>query len=221
MRLFAAVRPSDDALAHLERALDAVRGGPGGRPRGGLRWTPPQDRHVTLAFYGEVPEGFLDELAADLAGVAAATAPFAATLAGAGVFDSRTLWVGCTGDGWGPLMTAAGRVGAELLGRPADGRNRPHLTVARTGRARPAGRRGGDRRGSRDGAGARSGAVHPGAGDPEVGRPEALAHALALYRDPDWPVREVELVASRLGAGPGGTALHTVVHVAAVGAVAG
>lgn len=234
MRLFAAVRPPDDALDHLEGALASVRGGPAARPRpgqAGLRWTPPADRHVTLAFFGQVPEGYLDELAVALDDVARATVPFEASLAGAGLFDRRTLWIGCTGDGWTALMTAAGAIGSEVAGRPADGRNRPHLTVAR---ARPgSGGRDARRASGRDrGRGLRAGlgAGH-GAGVGRGDRPTApaersvdpatLAHALALYRGPVWTVREVELVASRLGAGPGGSPVHDVVHRSGLGPVAG
>lgn len=222
MRLFAAVRPPEDVLGHLEGALASVRGGPAERPRpgrSGLRWSPPADRHVTLAFFGEVPEGYVDDLAAALDVVAAAACPFEASLAGAGLFDRRTLWIGCTGDGWAGLMTAAGEAGGEITGRPADGRNRPHLTVARAraGAGRGEGRRGGSR--------GRALGDHrvdgPGTGTGDQADPAALAHALALYRGPAWTVREVELVASRLGAGPGGSARHDVVHRCALGAVAG
>lgn len=225
MRLFAAVRPPDDALDHLEGALASVRGGPAARPRPGrtgLRWTPPADRHVTLAFFGEVPEGSVEELAEALDAVALAARPFEASLAGAGLFDGRTLWVGCTGDGWTGLMAAAGEVGAEVAGRAADRRNRPHLTVARAraGAGRGDGRRGSSRDRGRPlgvGRGDRSSAaVGETAADPAV-----LAHALALYRGPVWTVREVELVASRLGAGPGGSPVHDVVHRSLLGAVAG
>ncbi|NLE72809.1 MAG: RNA 2',3'-cyclic phosphodiesterase [Actinomycetales bacterium] len=204
MRLFAAVRPPADVLDHLETALASVRAGTEPGPgRGPLRWTPPADRHVTVAFYGEVPQGRLDEVAQALDAAASQVAPFAASLSGAGLFDGRTLWVGCTGEGWAPLMAAAGDVGVGL-GRPADRRSRPHLTIARarqgggrqgTGRARP----GGDRR-------------RPGGPDPA-----ALAHALALYRGPGWTVGEVALVESHLGAGPGGSPRHDVVHVAPLG----
>src|SRR5665648_529905 len=58
MRLFAAVTPPDDVLEHLETALASVRGG----RVSGLRWTLPEARHITLAFYGEVPEGYLDDV---------------------------------------------------------------------------------------------------------------------------------------------------------------
>jgi len=218
MRLFAAVHPSLRALEHLETAVDSVRGP--GRP--GLRWTPPEGRHVTLAFYGEVGEGFLEDLAQALDDVGGAHPCFPAALRGAGVFEGRTLWVGCSGDGWLPLMTAAGRVGAEVLGRAPDGRSRPHLTVARAnGRLRAErGRRGrrADRAPSRVGRRGPAVGRRGPAGDAE---PAALAHALALYTGPTWAVEEVALVRSRPGAGPGGGPLYDVVHRSPLRPVAG
>jgi len=212
VRLFAAVRPPVDVLDHLEGALASVRAGTEPGPgRGPLRWTVPEDRHVTVAFYGEVPGGRLDEVAQALDDAAAGLAPFAAGLAGAGLFDGRTLWVGCTGDGWSPLMAAAGGIGTTLLGRPVDRRSRPHLTVARSraggGRGPRGGLRGGPRRGPGHGRRGPEGGVDPA----------ALAHALALYRGPRWTVAEVALVESHLGAGPGGSPRHDVVHVARLG----
>jgi len=224
MRLFAAVRPPDAVLGHLEVALTSVRGGPAAQPRAsrtGLRWNRPEDRHVTLAFFGEVPEGYVGELATALDAVAAAAQPFDASLAGSGLFDRRTLWIGCSGTGWAGLMAAAGAVGAEIVGRPADAHSRPHLTVARArpGSGRDDGRRVSDRRRGRAAGDAHTRAA-PRA-PASAADPASLAHALALYRGPVWTVREIELVASQLGAGPGGGPRHDVVHRSTLGAVAG
>lgn len=199
MRLFAAVTPPDNVLEHLETALASVRGGQAFE----LRWTLPEARHITVAFYGEVPEGYLDDVVSAQDDVAAAHRSFEAALRGAGLFDGRTLWVGCSGDGWGPLMPAAGQVGTDLLGRAEDRRSRPHLTVARVpGRGRGT-------RGPARGAG------------PDTVDPAVLAHALALYAGPTWTVDEVALMSSRPGAGPGGSPRYDVVHRSALAAVAG
>ena len=193
MRLFAAVRPPDVVLDHVDMALNSVRGGVAD-PRSGVRWTAADARHVTLAFYGEVPQGYVEELSVALDGIAQATAPFDASLRGAGLFDGRTLWIGCSGVGWGPLMSAATQVGTGLLGRAEDRRSRAHLTVARMG-----GRRG----------------RHSGGTDPA-----AYAHALALYTGPSWTVGEIVLVCSTLGAGVGGSPAHDIVHRSELQAVA-
>lgn len=202
MRLFAAVVPPPVALDHLERALDSVRAALGTDARdvrGPLRWTVPEDRHLTVAFYGDVPEGYLDELSLALDRATATTPPFELSLRGAGLFDRRTLWIGCGGE-TGPLadlMAAAVDVGREVLGRTDDRvRSRAHLTVARVrGQAhRATGRpsRSGDTSATQDDLG-------------------ALVHALAVYQGPAWTVQEVALVASELGGGPSGSPRHTVV----------
>lgn len=209
MRLFAAVQPPLDALDHLERALGSVRGAADpGDTRGPVRWTSADDRHLTLAFYGEVPDGRLEELSAELTATVAGAEPFPVTLRGAGVFDHRTLWIGCA-DPDGRLAALSARavaLGEELLGRRDDRvRSRAHLTVGRVrDRARTRERRG------------RGRAAAPGGVDVV-----SLVHALAVYDGPRWDVAEVVLVSSRLGAGDGGHPAHDVVHRAALGAVAG
>lgn len=211
MRLFAAVAPPPEVLDHLERALEMVRAGLGQDAldvRAPLRWTVPEDRHLTVAFYGDVPEGYVEDLALALERVTASVRPFEVGLRGAGVFDHRTLWIGCGGD-TGPLadlMAAAVDVGRDVLGRTDERvRSRAHLTVARVRNdARGASRRSrrGDETSPRD----------------DVG---ALAHALAVYQGPTWRVDEVVLVASELGAGPAGSPRHAVVSRFPLSAVAG
>lgn len=185
MRLFAAIRPPEHVLRHLELALDVVGGtgdGSGGAPR--LRWTPGADRHVTLAFYGDVPQGAVDEVDAALARAAASSRAFDLSLRGAGVFDHRVVWIGVQGDvdALAGLVGGAVRLGEEVLGRhDPRPRSRAHLTVARLA----------DRSGSRrvpDRAG--------GAAD--------LVRAMAVYEGPRWSVEDVVLVESRPGHGRSG-----------------
>lgn len=211
MRLFVAVVPPAPVLDHLDRALESVRGGADpDDARGPLRWTPSDQRHLTLAFYGDVPDGALDDIANELSRVAAATGPFELSLRGAGVFDNRTLWVGCGGDTdrLGALTAEAVKVGRDVVGRGDERvRSRAHVTVARVP-GREHGRQARQRRGSGDAA--------------VVPRDVALlAHALAVYQGPPWPVREIALIASRLGAGPGGHPLHTTLALLPLRAVAG
>lgn len=223
MRLFAAVQPPPAVLDHLERALELARGG-GDQGRGPLRWTPPEDRHLTLAFYGGTPEGQVEELAAALASVAARTPPFEIALRGAGVFDRRTLWTGVQGDTGvlTGLMAEAGDLGAELLGRTDDRtRSRAHLTVARvrsaarrTPRTRPPSGHGA-------GQGAGHGAGHGSGRAGATADVAALAHALAVYQGPSWTVGEIVLMSSVLGEGPSGGPRHDVVERFPLAAVAG
>lgn len=180
MRLFAALLPPEPVLDHLEDALAVVRSGPADL----LRWVPRENLHVTLAFYGEVPDGALDDVAVALADGVRGAGPergVAAELRGCGTFGGRTLWVGVGGEvqALRGLMDTAAAAG----GLPEGERRRPHLTVARSGRR------------------SRELDVGPAAG------------ALSVYRGPTWVADEVALVSSRLGEGRGGGPMYRVEHV--------
>ena len=179
--MFVALVPPDPVRAHLEAALGAVRdAGPG------LRRTPPEQWHVTLAFLPGVDDAALPELDERLARAAARSAPVDTAVAGAGAFPrpsrAGVLWAGVDDPG-GALRLLAARARAAARRSGVDvgrGPFRAHLTLART--SRPADLR------------------------------EAV-QALAGYRGPAWRVEEVRLVASRLGAGPGGRPEHGTVAV--------
>ncbi|OLT46331.1 RNA 2',3'-cyclic phosphodiesterase, partial [Cellulosimicrobium sp. CUA-896] len=136
MRLFAALYPDDAAAAHLDLALGGVRAHeqvrPGGAPL--VRWVPREQWHVTVSFFGEVPDGAVPDLTAALAEAAALTPPLVLALRGAGVFDRRVLWVGVGGDSDGLRALSAGAAAAaEDVGVHGDRRprRRAHVTVAR------------------------------------------------------------------------------------------
>ena len=187
MRLFVAVVPPVPVREHLELALASVRGAHDSR--GPLRWAPAEDRHLTLAFYGEVSAGQAEDLSAGLDRVADQHAPFEVRLRGAGVFDRRIFWIGCGGDvaALGALTAGCVELGESVTGRQDHRvRSRSHLTVARVrgqSRARPAGW-----------------APRPTGPDDVAG----LAHALAVYEGPSWRVDQIVLISSRPGEGPSG-----------------
>lgn len=209
MRLFAAVRPPGAVLSHLAAALTSVGLGPGTPGEAGpVRWTSPENWHLTLAFYGAVPEGGIHDLDDALATAAAQAAPFDVRLRGAGVFAHRTLWVGLAGDvePMVALCAAARDAGTGVTTWEDERvRARPHLTVARStagrGRGRPGGR---ERRGGR------------ATEDPLAGP----VHALSLYEGPTWTVEELHLVRSEPGRGRGGGPLYTDLARHALGPVA-
>lgn len=202
MRLFTAVYPSAAASAHLDLALGGVGGSAVADPGAGLRWVAKEQRHVTVAFHGEVPDGAVPGYVDALAGAVADLPPFELELAGGGSFGGRTLWVGVSGalETLRRLAAAVEEAAADA-GLPADDRagGRPHLTVARASASRAGrGARPGER-GSRRPRGRADDAASP------------LAHwarALAVYRGPAWEVAAVHVVASRLGEGRSGGPLH-------------
>lgn len=225
MRLFASIRPSEEAREHLVAALRPIRDGNGPL----LRWTDPDQWHLTLAFYGERPDGSVDDLAAHIGVAAGGVRPLDVHLRGAGSFSGRTLWIGVGGDTAELRHLMAGCTDEE----DARDRRRAHLTVARS-RATERGGRGGDRRsGGRrpagvGGAGGRRGQGRRGdhgrgnhsrggrdgsrpAGHPESFLLDDLVRALSVYEGPSWRATEIELVQSRLGEGRSGGPLHEVV----------
>jgi 2'-5' RNA ligase len=132
MRLFAAVLPPADVVRELAPEVDALQRMPGADA---LRWTGRPGWHFTLAFYGEVAEDVVPDLAERLRRAARRTGPFPLSLHGGGHFGGRALWVGAAGD-VETMRLLADR--AEAAGRKAGvemeehRRYRPHLTVARS-----------------------------------------------------------------------------------------
>lgn len=187
MRLFAAVYPTRAAREHLVSALREVREITGTA----LRWGDPEQWHVTLGFYGDQPEGAVPDLAEHLSAVARQNAPLATSLRGAGSFSGTTLWMGLGGQSerLTDLMHACSLDPAERA------RQRAHLTVARMSRAERTRKAREQRRRSRT-------IARPG---PEL---SDVVHALSVYRGPEWTVSEIRLVASVLGEGRSGGALH-------------
>jgi len=202
VRLFTAVYPSEAALGSLDLAVAKL-------PSSSLRWVPREQWHVTLAFHGEVPDGAVDDYAAQLQNVLAGIRSFDAALAGGGSFGGRTLWTGIgVGAAQMRTLSQATNEAAAAAGIREDHRagSRPHLTLARV----RTGQGDRNRRGDRGGRGDRS--RHSGRGghngvdsSPAIAD---LARALAVYQGPTWLVGEVGIVASKLGAGPHGGPLH-------------
>ncbi len=123
--------PPGSALDHLDGALRRLRDRPGAP-----RWVGRDLQHVTLAFFGEVPEATVPALTAAV-GDALAVAEVHLRLTGAGTFpakgDPRVLWVGVDGDveELAELAAAAAEAGRSV-GVPIERRAyRPHVTVGR------------------------------------------------------------------------------------------
>jgi RNA 2',3'-cyclic 3'-phosphodiesterase len=129
VRLFVAVTPAQDAVDELWSAVSVLR-----QTRPELRWTRPEQWHLTLAFLGEVDDRARLEVMERLGRAAGRHPPLALALAGAGRFGDRVLWTRVTGD-VAPLCRLAESVRAAVRRArlPVEDRPyRPHLTLARS-----------------------------------------------------------------------------------------
>jgi RNA 2',3'-cyclic 3'-phosphodiesterase len=165
VRLFAAVVPPDDVVADL----DAVRADHRDEV---LAWTLPEQWHITLAFYGQVEDKRVPDLKARLTRAAKRYRTLSLALEGAGRFDGRTLWIGCSGDiaTLRDISRSAVAAGRRVGAPSADDafRFRAHVTLARARR-------------------------------PVDLRPYVAG--LDAFRSRSWTVDAVSLVRSHLGAG--------------------
>lgn len=196
MRVFCSIRPSADAVDHLDAALDAVRD----RTGRALHWGDPDQWHLTVAFTPQLPDGAVEDALDHLAQVAAAHGPMRLHLAGAGVFSGRTLWIGVGGE----VDALAALMREDLLGEQDRERRRAHLTVARVSARAPRPRR-------------RRYRGEPAEPDPTELVLAEVVRAMSVYRGPVWKTGELELVSSRLGAGRSGGPLHEVLGVVPLG----
>lgn len=128
VRLFVAVALPATIRAALVPLTEELRG---------ARWIPADQRHLTLRFLGDTPEGHLDDLRARLAGVSAP--PFSVAVTGTGVFPprpsrrspARVLWAGLSPAA--PVIALKTALDAALDADPEE-RGRPfspHVTLAR------------------------------------------------------------------------------------------
>ncbi len=128
MRLFVALTPPGEVVEELRASTEALR-----RLVPDLRWTRPEQWHVTLAFLGEVADDVADELARRLSRAAARHPPLSLLLGGGGRFGHQVLWTRVQGDREGlrrladSVRAAARRSRLPMEQRPY----RPHVTLAR------------------------------------------------------------------------------------------
>jgi len=155
-----------------------------------LRWSVPEQWHLTLAFLPEVTDRHTDELLERLERAASRRKSLDLRLAGAGAFphpgQAKVLWTGVEHDGEelmrlaGGVRAAGAKSGIEVGGR----RFHPHLTLARLSVAA------------------------------DVTR---WLRVLDEYSGPSWQADEVHLIASYLGQGRNGTARHEVREIFTLG----
>jgi len=127
LRLFAAIPIPDDVATRL---VALMRGLPG------ARWTPRENLHLTLRFFGDLDEPGAEDLDAAIDAAVSPLAPFALRLKGAGFFggaDPHAVWVGVD-DASGALVRLADACerAARSVGLKAETRRfAPHVTLAK------------------------------------------------------------------------------------------
>jgi RNA 2',3'-cyclic 3'-phosphodiesterase len=131
VRLFLAV----ELAAELRDALDAAIA-PLRELAPELAWVPPEKRHLTLKFLGDVPEERADTVAAFARQAARRHRAFSMHLAGIGAFPNfrraRVVWIGVEQEPRLELLHHDLEVAGEAQGFEIEGRAfRPHVTLAR------------------------------------------------------------------------------------------
>lgn len=130
MRLFVAAELPASHRAALADVCESGR-------RGGVRWVPGDNVHLTLKFLGDVDEELVPKIEEALAAVAAPAEPFALSLSGCGCFPNarapRVIWLGLAeGAGEAAALAAAVDRALEPLGFGREKRPfKPHLTIGR------------------------------------------------------------------------------------------
>ena len=130
MRLFLAIDPGEECRSRLASVVAAVRAS-----SSGVRWVRDGKLHVTLAFFGDVPEAHVDDLRTAARQVVVRHQPFPASVSGSGVFPDwrrpRVVWLGL-GDN-SQMMQLGNEIGvmSTALGFPPDHPFRAHLTIGR------------------------------------------------------------------------------------------
>jgi RNA 2',3'-cyclic 3'-phosphodiesterase len=128
LRLFAAVDVPEGQRKSIESATAPLHAD---LPQ--ARWTKPEQWHLTLKFFGQVPEDRLPQLIESIGLATQGTGLIESALEDLGAFPSvrraRVLWVGLA-DPELKLKTLAERIGSEC-GYPPEERFKAHLTLAR------------------------------------------------------------------------------------------
>ncbi|MGH4016701.1 MAG: RNA 2',3'-cyclic phosphodiesterase [Pseudonocardiaceae bacterium] len=181
MRLFVALTPPGEVVEELRTSTSALR-----QMAPELRWTRPEQWHLTLAFLGEVDDPVIAELTSRLGRAAARHPPLSLSLGGGGRFGQRVLWTRVHGDRHGLCRLADSvRAAARRSGLPVEQRPyRPHLTLARA-----------DSRPSRQ-------------SDKGSADLQPLVERLGSGAGKPWVATQLYLVRSELRAGPEGSARH-------------
>ena len=178
--------PVRDEIIRVQRDLQLLA------PRGAVRWTRPDQFHLTLRFLGDVPADGVEDLKKSVGAVCRNARPLSLRAEGVGFFPNprspRVIWVGIDdregrlGDLQKQIETVAGQFSSE----PGEKNFTGHVTLGRLKNPRPAD--------TRDLA--------------------TRAQSLEKRLFGEWPAHEIEIIRSELS--PAG-ARHTSLAVIRLG----
>ncbi len=102
----------------------------------GVRWVKPEAMHLTLRFFGHIPEDSLERIGEVMLSVGRSRAPFEVNIAGLGAFPSpmrpKVFWLGVRGDNSLSELYQDLDQGLTRIGFPGETRPfSPHLTLGR------------------------------------------------------------------------------------------
>lgn len=132
-------RPPEGEEAATVEALEAALKGTGGE----LRFVKDEARHITLRFFGELPEGLRGDVSKAVAEAARVAKPFPIASQGVGFFPNaqrpRVVWVGIEDPEHQiqPVYAALQKAIQPLGLGAAEEAFVPHITIARVTRASP------------------------------------------------------------------------------------
>lgn len=133
IRSFLAIGIPEEILGEIGRLQERLKR----EIQGDIRWVRPDGIHLTLKFFGDIPEGAVSDISAVVEKAVTGHDPLDLSVSGAGVFPDlrrpRVLWLGMTGD-VERLLTLQTTLERDLqrIGFPREERPfRPHLTLAR------------------------------------------------------------------------------------------
>jgi RNA 2',3'-cyclic 3'-phosphodiesterase len=134
IRAFLALDPPEEILREIGRVQDRLRK----QIHGDVRWVRPEAIHLTLKFFGDIPERDLANISAVVGKAAAGVMPFDLTIGGVGVFPDRyrqprVIWLGMGGEAARLVTFQQGMERAlQGIGFPREERPfMPHLTLGR------------------------------------------------------------------------------------------
>ena len=143
-RLFVAIFPPAHVVASLQAAIADLRQG---LPARGIRWTRPEQIHLTLHFLGAIEAARLPGIESALQAACGGHRRHAVRVAGLGCFPNRSrpriLWAGLAGD-LRPVEDLKKAMDAGFLACGCAGEDRPfhaHLTIGRVSELNAAERR--------------------------------------------------------------------------------